>query len=92
MSFNATGLVSIEAVQQGDSNWNAAFPVTNTFEVIDPALLKSDSDGDGLLDADDPCPFYAGQPCGGDQIGADGKIWFQPNLFTGLSRSNINAV
>lgn len=54
--------------------------------------LDEDDDNDGLFDEEDPCPLNPDLDCGGDTIVANGKEWFQPDLFVGLSRSEIEAV
>lgn len=54
--------------------------------------LDEDDDNDGLLDEDDPCPLNPDLDCGGDTIVANGKEWFQPDLFVGLSRPEIDTV
>ncbi|MBI2440446.1 MAG: DUF1573 domain-containing protein [Lentisphaerae bacterium] len=52
LSFTDTGMVSIVAIQTGNTNWNAASPVTNTFNVVAAimGILNSDFDGDGKAD------------------------------------------
>ena len=55
--------------------------------------LDEDDDNDGVFDADDHCPLNPDLSCGeGAYVIADGKIWFQPDLFTGLSWNSIDAV
>ena len=54
--------------------------------------LDEDDDNDGIFDVDDPCPTNPDQACGGDYLIANGKIWFQPDLFTNLSREQISLV
>ncbi len=58
-----------------------------------PNRFDEDDDNDGLLDGDDPCPLNPDLGCGvGPFLLADGKIWFQPDLFTGESWAEVNAV
>ena len=54
--------------------------------------LDEDDDNDGIFDVDDPCPTNPDQACGGDYLIANGKIWFQPDLFTNLSSQEIRLV
>ena len=51
--------------------------------------LDEDDDGDGLPDVSDQCPLDPDLACGGPYIIADGKIWFQPDLFDGVSWTDI---
>ncbi len=58
-----------------------------------PDRFDEDDDNDGLLDDDDACPLNPDLGCGvGSFLVADGKIWFQPDLFIEESWSDINAV
>ncbi len=53
LAFSGTGLVAIAARQAGNSNWNAAAPVINTFAVTPipiQGVAGADFDGDRLAD------------------------------------------
>lgn len=62
--------------------------------------LDADDDNDGVLDGDDACPLvgpnYDGFGCPGttitDTVTVDGKVWAQPDLFAGVTWSQITAV
>lgn len=56
-----------------------------------PNFLDEDDDNDGLLDADDPCPTNPDLACGGDVIAVNGKVWYQLDLFLGVTWAEVNA-
>lgn len=54
-----------------------------------------DSDGDGMIDEEDPCPSDPDLDCrppSPDVITINGREWMQPDLFVNLSWVAINAV
>ncbi len=55
-----------------------------------PNHIDEDDDNDGIPDVGDTCPLNPDLACGGPYVIADGKIWFQPSLFTGLTWNTIN--
>ncbi len=58
-----------------------------------PNRFDEDDDNDGLLDGDDPCPLNPDLGCGvGAFVAADGKIWYQPDLFINASHAEIESV
>ncbi len=58
-----------------------------------PNRFDDDDDNDGILDDDDACPLNPDVGCGlGSFLVADGKIWFQPDLFIGETWASIDAV
>jgi hypothetical protein len=55
--------------------------------------LDEDDDGDGVLDIDDSCPLNPDLSCDGNtRITVNGKTWYQPDLFLGITQSEIEAV
>ncbi|GAB5450063.1 MAG: hypothetical protein Hals2KO_03910 [Halioglobus sp.] len=57
-----------------------------------PNRFDDDDDNDGMLDDDDPCPLNPDVGCGlGSFLVADGKVWFQPDLFIGETQPSIFA-
>ena len=54
--------------------------------------LDEDDDNDGLLDVDDPCPLNPDLGCGGDIITVNGKVWYQSDLFIGVTAGEIAEV
>lgn len=55
--------------------------------------LDEDDDGDGVLDIDDSCPLNPDLSCDGStRITVNGKTWYQPDLFLGLTAAEIEAV
>lgn len=54
--------------------------------------LDVDDDNDGIFDLDDACPLNPDLSCGADTIAVDGKIWYQPDLFIGVTYQDITDV
>jgi hypothetical protein len=59
--------------------------------------LDSDDDNDGVLDVGDNCPLEGPNADGSgcpvsDTLTVNGRTWYQPDLFQGITRSEIEAV